>query len=81
MNSSQQLIQRQMDSFKESYKGTHISVEELDKAELHIIRFCQKEKFSEEIAAQSKRQNVKCSSSLYKLNPIRATACCELVGG
>lgn len=68
--SSQSLIQSQMDTFKESYKSAHISVEDLDKAELHIIRFCQKEKFSEEIAALNKRQYVKRSSPLYKLNPI-----------
>ena len=48
---SQQLIQNQMNSFKESYKSTRISVEDLENAELHIIRFCQKEKFSEEITA------------------------------
>lgn len=60
-----------MNSFKESYESTHISVEDLENAELDIIRFCQKEKFSEEIAALHKRQNVKRSSPLYKLNPIR----------
>ncbi|KAI3356764.1 hypothetical protein L3Q82_003439 [Scortum barcoo] len=61
-DSSQQLIQSHMDSIKESSKNTHISVEDLDKAELHIIRFCQKEKFSEEMSALLKGQNVKRSS-------------------
>lgn len=68
--SNQQLIQNQMKSFKESYKTTHISLEDLDKAEQSIIRFCQKEKFSEEIASLKKGQSVKRSSPLYKLNPI-----------
>lgn len=70
LDSGQQLVKSQMNSFKESNKSTRISVEDLEKAELHIIQFCQKEKFSEEIAALNKRQNVKRSSPLYKLNPV-----------
>lgn len=66
----QQLIQSQIDSYKACYRHTHLSVEELEQAELHIIQFCQKEQFSEEIAALSKGQSVKCTSNLYKLNPV-----------
>lgn len=70
IDSGQQLIQSQMDSLKESFKNTRISVEDLDEAELRIVKFCQKEKFSEEMSALFKGQNVKRSSHLYKLNPI-----------
>lgn len=47
-----------------------LSVEDLDQAELDIIKFSQKGKFSEEISALRKGQNLKRSSQLYKLYPV-----------
>ena len=70
IGSLEQLIQSQMDIFKKGYRSTCFSVEDLDKAELHIIKFCQQEKYKEEIAALRKGQNEKRSSSLYRLNPM-----------
>ncbi|KAL7868352.1 hypothetical protein SRHO_G00097360 [Serrasalmus rhombeus] len=70
IDSGRQLVQSQVDSFKASFKPTQISVKNLDQAELDIIRFCQKGKFSEEISALCKGQSVKRGSRLYKLNPI-----------
>ena len=70
LDNGQQLIQSQMESFKERFKNTQIAVEDIDESELHIIRFCQKEKFSEEMSALLKGQNVKRNSHLYKLNPV-----------
>ena len=55
-DSSQQLIQSHMDSIKESIKNTHILVGDLEEAEFHIIRLCQKEKFSEEMSNDSSTQ-------------------------
>merc|ERR1712035_283207 len=46
-----------------------LTVEDIDKAELAIIQFCQRRKFVEEISCLEKGQNVKKSSHLYKLCP------------
>lgn len=67
---NQQSTQNNMKKFKESYKSTHITTEDLDEAATHIVRFCQKEKFSEEMTALNKPQNIKHNSPLYKLNPM-----------
>ncbi|KAL6470498.1 hypothetical protein MHYP_G00216170 [Metynnis hypsauchen] len=67
---SEQLIQSQIDRFKTGIRPTQLSAEDLEQAELDIIKFCQKEKYSEEIAALYKGQSVKRSSHLYKLNPV-----------
>lgn len=69
-DNDRQLRQSQIDSFRTSFKPTQISVEDLNQAELDIIRFCQKEKFSEEVSALHKGQSVKRNSHLYKLNPV-----------
>lgn len=44
-------------------------MEDIDKAELAIIQFCQRRKFFEELSCLEKGQNVKKSSHLYKLCP------------
>lgn len=48
---------------------TFLAVEDADKAELAIIQFCQRRKFSEGLVCLEKGQNVKKSSHLYKLCP------------
>lgn len=49
---------------------TQLTVEELDQAEHDIIKYCQKERFSEEISLLHNGQWVRRSSQLYKLNPV-----------
>lgn len=46
-----------------------ITVEESEKAELEIIRSCQKKRFPEEFSSLLKNQNVKQTSHIYKRNP------------
>ncbi len=56
--------------FKSSLCKDLLSVEELEKAEMEIIRFCQKKKFAEELTSLRKEGVVKRNSPLYSLNPI-----------
>jgi len=45
-------------------------VVELKKAELEVIRYCQRKRYSDEISSLQKGENVKKNSHIYKLNPI-----------
>ncbi|XDV20313.1 hypothetical protein PO909_025662 [Leuciscus waleckii] len=71
MNASlpQSGVQKKMKIFKESLPKTNLTVENLKEAELEIIRFCQRRKYSEEISVLRKGEDVKMSSHIYKLKP------------
>ena len=65
--------QRMMEQERCTFKGAAVlgapTVEDIDKAELAIIQFCQKRKFFEELSCLEKGQNVKKNSHLHKLCP------------
>ncbi len=58
-----------MNQFKKSYKGTHLTCEDLTKAETEIVKYFQKQGFKEDLATLKERRRVKKSSSLHRLNP------------
>ena len=47
-----------------------LTVDELQKAELSILKYVQREVYPEEISAVRKQQSVKRSSNIYRLSPI-----------
>ncbi|KAL7834870.1 hypothetical protein SRHO_G00291170 [Serrasalmus rhombeus] len=63
-------IRRMIQSLKNEFRGSNLTVEDLKVAELEIIRFSQQQKFSEEISALRKGDRLKKGSHIYKLNPI-----------
>ncbi len=62
-------VDKRMTDIKAKWKGIHISVDDLKEAELEIVKFCQGEKFAEEISALQSGQAIKRGSSIYRLNP------------
>jgi len=56
--------------FKNKLCSGYLSLEEIQEAEIEIIMFCQKKRFSEEFACLQKGESVKRNSHVYKLNPI-----------
>lgn len=48
----------------------HLSLQEIRQAEHAIIRFCQNQRFREEIATLSAGQSVSKNSEIYKLDPV-----------
>lgn len=70
LTNNKKQVNTAMEKYKAKFKGNYISVEDLAKAELEIIKLCQREKFSEEILSLSKGQEVKQRSHVYKLNPM-----------
>ncbi|XP_017557161.1 uncharacterized protein LOC108429724 isoform X1 [Pygocentrus nattereri] len=63
-------ICRMIQSLKNEFRGSNLTVEDLKVADLEIIRFSQQQKFSEEISALRKGDRLKKGSHIYKLNPI-----------
>ena len=63
------MMEQEMCTFKGAAVLSAPTVEDIDKAELAIIQFCQKRKFFEELSCLEKGQNVKKNSHLYKLCP------------
>ncbi|XP_030646367.1 uncharacterized protein LOC115826628 [Chanos chanos] len=59
-----------MSQFKKTFKGTHLTCEDLTKAETEIVKYCQKQRFIKDLVMLKEHQRVKKSSSLYKLNPV-----------
>ncbi len=56
---------------KEAWWSNALTVDELEQAEIELIRFTQREKFADEIATlQKNKAPVKRSSSIYKLDPM-----------
>lgn len=62
-------VEEEMKDFKRTAVHKRLTVEDLDQAELAIIRFCQGKRFPEELASLRKGQPVKKSSHLHKLCP------------
>lgn len=48
----------------------YLSLEEIKNSELEIIKFCQRQKYSDELSCLQKGESVKSNSHIYKLNPI-----------
>lgn len=60
-------VAEEIDYFKRT--SSKLTVEDLDRAELAIIKFCQGQRFPEELASLEKGQHIKISSHLHKLCP------------
>lgn len=58
-------LEKDMDAFKRGTVPSWLSVEELEKAELEIIRFCQQKKFPEEFSRLQNGKSVKGHSHIY----------------
>ncbi|KAJ8414191.1 hypothetical protein AAFF_G00050610 [Aldrovandia affinis] len=67
---TQSEVDKAMKSFKTGLTRSNLTVENLKEAELEIIHFSQRWKFSEEISTLQKGDSVKTSSHIYKLKPI-----------
>ncbi len=65
----QRMMEQERCTFKSAAVLGALTVEDIDKAELAIIQFCQRRKFLEKLSCLEKGQNVKKSSHLYKLCP------------
>ncbi|KAI3358936.1 hypothetical protein L3Q82_015320, partial [Scortum barcoo] len=64
------LLEKDMETFKKETALNCLSVEELEKAELEIIKFCQKMRFPEEFSRLQKGKGVKGHSHIYTLCPL-----------
>ncbi|KAG1936405.1 hypothetical protein F2P79_018737 [Pimephales promelas] len=63
-------IEKEMQSIKAKTASGLLSIEELRKAEMEIIKFCQRRRFPGEFNSLRKGESVKRTSHIYKLNPI-----------
>lgn len=70
LNQQRMTINKEMQKFKSAVCKDLPSLEELDKAEMEIIRLSQRKRFSEELTSLRKNGVVKRNSPLYSLNPI-----------
>lgn len=67
----QQAIKQQMQAYRTTVGKGSVTVEDLKKAEKEIIRFCQNQRFQDEISSLKRgNPNLKRSSPLYKLDPV-----------
>ncbi|KAK7930431.1 hypothetical protein WMY93_006826 [Mugilogobius chulae] len=62
-------MDQEMSMFKRKAVQRALTVENIDKAEMTIIKFCQGKRFPEELLCLEKSQNIKKNSQLYKLSP------------
>ncbi|KAK7878865.1 hypothetical protein WMY93_034256, partial [Mugilogobius chulae] len=62
-------MDQEMSVFKRKLVQRALTVENIDKAEMTIIKFCQRKRFPEEFLCLEKSQNIKKNSRLYKLSP------------
>ncbi|CAM4597167.1 unnamed protein product [Leuciscus chuanchicus] len=71
-NATQQkdALTKDMCDFKNKFCGGYLSMGEIREAEIEIIMFCQRRRFSEEFSCLRKGEGVKRNSHVYKLNPI-----------
>ncbi|KAL7831402.1 hypothetical protein SRHO_G00309050 [Serrasalmus rhombeus] len=67
--SDEQQLNKEMLSCKRSLEHTYLTVEDLQKAEIAIIGHCQNNSFQEEISALRRKDSVKKSSRIFRLNP------------
>lgn len=62
-------VDDEINLFKRTTMYRSLTKEDVDRAELAIIKFCQRQRFPEELDSLEKEQHVKKSSHLYKLCP------------
>ncbi|KAL7874304.1 hypothetical protein SRHO_G00052740 [Serrasalmus rhombeus] len=67
--SDEQQLNKEMLSCKRSLEHTYLTVEDLQKAEIAMIVHCQNNSFQEEISALRRKDSVKKSSRIFRLNP------------
>ncbi|KAI4884310.1 hypothetical protein NFI96_008914, partial [Prochilodus magdalenae] len=67
---SQAEMEKEMSSFRRKLAKKTLTVEELQRAEQDIVRYCQQKKFHEEILALKRNKHVRKGSHLCKLNPV-----------
>ncbi|KAK0142198.1 hypothetical protein N1851_020135 [Merluccius polli] len=65
----QEQVNKEMTRYKKSLKQTYLTLDDLRQAERDIIRHCQQRKFQEEISALQRKELVKKSSRICRLNP------------
>ncbi len=63
-------LEREMEIFKRQPEQPHLSAEELEMAELEIIRLSQEKMFPDELASLKRGEGIKKSSHIYGLCPI-----------
>lgn len=67
----QEQVNKEMTSYKMSLKQTYLTLDDLQQAELDIIRHCQQRKFQEEMSAlQEKQSNLQTESATLGGNPL-----------
>lgn len=67
---AESLLQQRMVKYKQSFENQALTTEDLDKAELELIRLCQKGKYAEELKAlQDKKDHVRKDSHIFTLDP------------
>lgn len=59
-----------MSQFKKAFKGKNLTCDDLSKAEMEIVKYCQKQSFEQDLAMLKEHQRVKKKGSLYKLTPV-----------
>ena len=59
-----------VEQFKKAYKGTNLTCDNLLEAETEILKYCQKQRFEDDLTMLKEHHRVKKGSSLYKLNPV-----------
>ncbi|XP_055012690.1 uncharacterized protein LOC129409784 [Boleophthalmus pectinirostris] len=62
-------VEKHMQKWRSSLKGTYLTVKDIRRAEAAIIQFCQSQTFHEELCALQKGEKIKRSSSIVKLDP------------
>lgn len=62
-------IKEEMEKATGALRGQTLSLDDLLKAEVSIIRYCQKQRFQKEIAALSAKRSMARDSVIYKLDP------------
>lgn len=67
--SDEQQLNKEMLSYKKSLKHTYLTVDNLQKAEIAIIGHCQSNSFQEEMFDLQRKDSVKKSSRILRLNP------------
>lgn len=63
-------LEKEMETFKSQLVQPYLSLEDLEMAEVEVIRHSQKKAFSDEIASLKGGKSKKKSSHLYRLCPI-----------
>lgn len=63
-------VEKDLNIFKRRMASTQLTVDELEKAELEILKFCQRRRFPEEFSRLQNGQGVKGCSQIYKLCPM-----------